>query len=123
MDGAARDDGLVHQRSFPQRSAVSPLPHVFKTDGTASFCSTRWARFDRARVFTWRLAKDVRRRGACRRRRFNSRIHPWTIVRDAQKADATVTQTTIANLVIGGGPAGSMLALRLADSGRPVPRS
>lgn len=41
-------------------------------------------------------------------------------MRDAQKADATVTQTTIANLVIGGGPAGSMLALRLADSGRPV---
>lgn len=41
-------------------------------------------------------------------------------MRDAEKAVAAMTQRTIENIVIGGGLAGSMAAIRLADAGRPV---
>jgi menaquinone-9 beta-reductase len=41
-------------------------------------------------------------------------------VRDAQKAEGGVKQTIVEDLVIGGGPAGAMTAIRLAHAGRPV---
>jgi flavin-dependent dehydrogenase len=41
-------------------------------------------------------------------------------MRNAEKAGAAVTEPAIENLVIGGGLAGSMAAIRLADAGRPV---
>ena len=39
---------------------------------------------------------------------------------DPMTAPDTIPDTNIENLVIGGGLAGSMLAIRLADAGRPV---
>ena len=121
VDGRERAHGLVYQRSF----ARAPIPyHLFRAfaklaglhpfvqhDGPVSI----------ARAFVPEDWREMCAAAGLRcRRRDDAGYTPGTLVRGRGSKRSDDAHDSVEHLVIGGGLAGSMVAMRLAAAGREV---
>ncbi len=120
MDGTARGARLVHQRSFPCRGSLSLYSHLRPARTLASIRSIRRARLHRPRLCFRRLAGNVHRGKLDGGRCLYAVLQARSFMRIAEKTAMLIASSASEHLVIGGGPAGSMAAIRLAAAGRDV---
>src|SRR5690348_15896546 len=105
---------------MPGSNALLSLSRVFQGDEVPSICAARWAGLHCALVRGRRLASHLRRGRSPISRLRHSRIYTRPPLRGQEEASMMAPSPMAENLVIGGGPAGAMAAIKLAEAGQEV---